>query len=309
MKLAVGATSRRLVEVAAQCGVHQIVASEAQVNRRGGYTGMTQDDLVWLVHEASRSRGPDARRPQVIRDHGHTLEIMDDDVTAGFDGLHLDVELLDPSLQHTALLDMADRYADVVRWLEIGGEHIARPQNLVLLDNWMEHVGTVPNVFVYNAGTYVWADRQVGDFNVSPAVVLGDLGEVREYQVAMQHGGHVDLKFHNCDWIPWSTIRRYTDSVGYVNVAPELGLLETQLILRHLTTPRRNDVLNHAYASNAWRRWFNDDEGTRDERALCALRYLQWTDDVVAAGTTLSSTGEEVVRGELRAWITARLGA
>ena len=114
MKLAVGAVSRRVVEEAAKLQVHQIVASRAQVNETGGYTGMTSRELVEIVKQQGNGK------TEVVRDHGGPLqsgfnddgiESLQDDVNAGFDGLHLDVCKLPRADQPKTLRALIKQFA------------------------------------------------------------------------------------------------------------------------------------------------------------------------------------------------------
>src|SRR5262245_14331805 len=96
--IAVGAVSQRVVMVAANLKVPQIVASRRQVNESGGYIGWTPEQLVVIVRELSGGV------TDVIRDHGGPFQdgsddddwerAFDIDVAAGFDGLHIDVSKL-----------------------------------------------------------------------------------------------------------------------------------------------------------------------------------------------------------------------
>jgi hypothetical protein len=322
MKLAVGATSRRLVEVAVELGVHQVVASHAQVKVGGGYTGLDQHELVRLVRTGNPGSafdemfpslagiGPvdEVRTTDVVRDHGHLVAELDADVEAGFDALHLDVEPYAEVDRVDALLKLGIRFSGDAQKIELGGEHLAHTENVELLRRWYGMFGSESPVshLVYNGGTYVWADRQVGAFKVVPTGVVEDLATLRrgfeEYQSTP-----IKFKLHNCDWVAPAELGRFAAAVDVFNVAPELGRLETAAILLTKVPSKRAALLDRAYSSRAWERWFKPSEGTFSDRAHCALRYLQTSDPVVAdAWSNLSDEDEAFVRGELRAWIAAR---
>lgn len=307
MKLAVGATSRRLVEVAASLGVHQIVASHAQVRTRGGYTGMDQTELVALVRGANAAaRQPN--RTEVVRDHGHIAAQLDADLDAGFDGLHLDVEPFADADRDDVLLKLGRRYAGGSAYVELGGEHVEHDRNVELLRLWYDAgLGPVRN-FVLNVGTRTWADRQCGQLGAPPAYAEQERLDVARLGLGY---GHVpaELKLHNCDWIAYAELTRYAGAVAVFNVAPELGRLETDAILALKSPVEREQLLDFAYRSGAWRRWYNAGEGTTDDRARCALRYLQVDDATIARALfELSDDDESYVRGVLREWIAVRLG-
>lgn len=287
MLLCVGAASRRIVEEAAQLRVHQIVASRRQVAYPFGYTGLAPDTLVKLVHNLSKGE------TQVVRDHGGPLqggydddgiEAFDADVAAGFDGLHIDVCALPPTEQHERLVDLCQRYVNQVK-LEIGGEHEHASTNKRLL-TVVANAGIRADYVVIGAGTHVWADQQ--------------LGRVRDTDVVRSALSHahflgVKTKVHNMDWIG---SRHTVDAFDAYNLAPELGQVEVRAILTMLPPEEARTLLKYAYDSGVWSRWFKDDEGTRVQRAECAIRYLLEDSFVIELiDSVWSETAELYVRG------------
>lgn len=286
MRLCVGAASRRIVEEAARLGVHQIVASRRQVAYPFGYTGLAPDTLVKLVRELSGGE------TQVVRDHGGPLqggyrddgvEAFDADVAAGFDALHVDVCELPPIEQGGCLIDLCERYAGKVK-LEIGGEHEAPLHNKRLLTT-VVNSGIEPDYVVIGVGTHVWADQQIGRVRDNTGV-----------RSALAHARHLGIKtkVHNMDWIG----DRRTYEFDAYNLAPELGQVEVRAILTMLPPLEARTLLKYAYDSGVWSRWFNDDEGTRQQRAECAIRYLLEDSAVTALiGSVWNEGAELYVRG------------
>lgn len=263
MKLCVGAVSQRVVEEAASLQVHQIVASRRQVDVGGGYTGYDQRDLVNVVARLSGGA------TKVIRDHGGPLQggTTDDgtdsfryDIQAGFDGLHLDVCLLPKNEQKEALRDLIRMHGRSVP-IEVGGEHDTQEWNDELLDVAIS-LGVQPTYQVVGAGTYVWADRQYGTL-LGP--VLQDLT-----RHARERG--IGTKAHNMDFI--GNRLRYDSMLDAYNIAPEFGMVEVRAVLTMLDHLDAMNLLVYAYLTDAWRRWFHADEGTWQDRAECALRYV-----------------------------------
>ena len=78
------------------------------------------------------------------------------------------------------------------------------------------------------------------------------------------------MKAHNLDWAGG---RQAYDLDGYYNVAPELGNVEVDAWLAVLPYSEGRQLLDSAYDTGAWLRWFGEGEGTRLERSRCALRY------------------------------------
>lgn len=293
MILCVGAVSRRVVEEAAKLGVYQIVASRHQVDLDGGYTGMNQEELVKIVKRLSGDR------TRVARDHGgplqgvsgdddYGLESFDADVEAGFEDLHIDVCKLPDELQASQLHDLCVRYQDAPVTIEIGAEHGTNESNLKLADV-ARRTKIMMSYVVINVGTYVWNDEQQGR--------MLPLAEVARWaQHASAQG--VRTKMHNADWFPLRRMPLLRNLIDAYNVAPEYALLETDLLLTVLPWERAEELLTLAYASLAWRRWFRDDEGTTDQRARCAVRYVMNTPQVREL-VKLNSEQESYVRNAI----------
>lgn len=265
MRLCVGATSRRVVEEAAKLQVHQIVASRSQVEGDYGYSGFTPESLVETVRELSTGA------TEVVRDHGGPnqggkldyLEALHADVAAGFHGLHLDVCKLPYEEQTDSLKHMINDLVGANVHFEVGGEHEPNDWNHHLLETALGE-GIVPKYSVAGFGSHVWMDRQCG----RPVTVTH-----LENITRVNAGLGVKTKIHNADWIG-KRIATYGECVDSYNLAPELGCLEIDLLLTQLTGNAAVDLLDYAYKSNKWTRWFNDDQGTYFDRAKCALRYL-----------------------------------
>ena len=165
MKLGVGAVSRIVVEEALKLKVPQIVASRRQVNIDGGYTGITQKQLVTMGKELSDGE------TSIVRDHGGPyqngdenddwLTEFDDDIEAGFDSLHLDVSKLPRADQVEELQYLIGQYGGRARF-EVGGERDDQEWLDVILRSALE-VGT-PDYAVMDTGGHIHADRQSGMF-------------------------------------------------------------------------------------------------------------------------------------------------
>lgn len=295
MKLCVGATSRRVVEEAARVQVHQIVASRSQVEGDYGYSGFTPETLVDTVKKFSDGT------TEVVRDHGGPdlggrgdyLESLHADVAAGFDGLHVDVCKLPYEEQANALKFTLNELAGAPVSIEIGGEHEANDWNFHLMEVAIGE-GITPSYVVAGFGSFVWMDRQCGR-----PVSTTHLENIT--YVNLRHGSKT--KIHNADWVG-KRLEHYGEFVDAYNIAPEMGCLEVDLLLSQLHHGAVDDLLQYAYDTNKWRRWFNPHEGTWFDRAKCALRYLledPYVSDI--SKEFMSDDGEEFIRKQLRAHI------
>jgi hypothetical protein len=264
--LCVGAASRRVVEEAARLGVHQVVASRRQAGEFApGYTGYTSETLAETVHKLSGGV------TSVVRDHGGPHQngnftdddwtaALDADLDAGFDGLHLDVCHLPSEQQAAELTRLCMRYSGRTA-VEVGGE-----RNSGFRLRWLLEVALKvcqPYAAVAAFGGNIRADRQCGSL-IPPA----EAADVIEFYSGA-YGVHA--KAHNFDWL---TARGgYAGDEALYNVAPEFGNVEIDAWLHLLTHGDGQEILNFAYGTGSWERWFHESQGTRFERARAALRY------------------------------------
>lgn len=292
MKLCVGAVSPRVVEVAASLGVHQIIASRRQVNVNGGYTGITPKQLVDMVHSHSTS----TNRTHVVRDHGGPLQggfdddgidAFDADVDAGFDALHIDVCYVPRDDQPCVLTNLIRRYRNSVD-IQIGGERDEQAWLNQLLEVTLPLV--TPTYAVIDLGGHVDSDRQQGA-RFLPFDTAWDF--TQQYHALGTH-----TVAHNMDFTGHRL--KYHGAIDAYNVAPEFGVVEIDAILTTLPFDVSRDVLEYAYRSRAWTRWFSVNNGTWLERAKCALRYIMHTDTYVRDRLTLTDDQESFVRSMIR---------
>lgn len=266
--LCVGVTSRLVAEEAAKLGVAQIIASRRQVNASGGYTGLTQRDLVELVKTFGNGK------TEVIRDHGGPYQNgnpaddwmaeLDEDARAGFSGLHLDVSKLSRHEQVAELQRLVNRYAPSgALSIQIGGERDDQAHLFALLAATLA-AGARPSHCVIALGGHASADRQCGEM-ISPP-------EARHITRAYRSLG-VKSVAHNMDFCDRD---KYSEVVDAVNVAPEYGVIEMDAWLRAVPRHMTAELLDAGYNSQRWMRWFGMPGrlGTRFERARCGLRYI-----------------------------------
>ena len=280
MKLCVGAASRRVVEEAARLRVCQIVASRRQAGEfTPGYTGYTSASLVQAVKELSGGV------TQVVRDHGGPYQngnkdddwtaAFDADTDAGFDILHLDVSALPAGEQPAELTRLCQRYAGRTA-VEVGGERDTQEHLNMLLETALK--ACIPVAAIAALGGHIHADRQCGHLIPAARAVAIE---------AAYADRHVAVKAHNLDWLGG---RQSYPLAGFYNVAPEFGNTEIDAWLRVLPHDQGQRILDSAYRSGAWRRWFTGTEGTPLERARAALRYRLQTPGVTRVLTAHDDT-------------------
>ncbi len=252
-----------------------------------GYTGYTSASLVQAVKELSGGE------TEVVRDHGGPFQngdpaddwvaALDADTDAGFDVLHLDVSKLpDGDEQREELTALCRRYGGRIA-VEVGGERNTQSRLHFLLEAALKVCQ--PRAAVAALGGYIWADRQYGH--------LVSLHEAN--QIAVVYGAHqVAVKAHNLDWAGGRTAY---DLPGFYNVAPEFANVEIDAWLHVLPQLQGRQILDFAYNTGSWRRWFTEGEGTWMERGRCALRYHLAAPEVTRI---LGRHEDRYVRGAIR---------
>ena len=290
MKLCVGAVSRIVVEEAAKLKVPQIVASRRQVDIGGGYTGYDQAGLVDTVERLSDGK------TDVVRDHGGPyrngkkdddwIASFDADVDAGFDVLHIDVCDILKEDQQEVLRGLLERYARRVR-VEVGGERDSQEWLDTLLDTALEY--TIPEYTVTCVGGYAHADRQAG--YRKPIETVAEITQ-------RYHDKGTHSKAHNMDLM--GKRLDYAPVLDAYNVAPEFASVELDAWFRAMSFEDTWFILDRAYESKEWTRWFDPNEGTRYERARCAARYIMNRPDIkFVFDGYMGTVVEEYVRSEV----------
>jgi hypothetical protein len=186
--------------------------------------------------------------------------------------------------QPKTLIALIERYGHQIAF-EIGGERDDQEWLSELTHAVFAAHCALPATVVIEAGGHIWADRQCGYFQPP---------EKLQVTVDSFHGRGIKVKAHNMDW---AGHRKQYVALDYYNIAPEFSDVEVKAILTVLDERDATSVLNNAYDSMKWTRWFNDDQGTWLERASCAVRYTM--DDL----PELTESQDAFVRNQIHAAI------
>ncbi len=125
-----------------------------------------------------------------------------------------------------------------------------------------------PLYVVGQTGSLVKSTYQVGNFDQEIVKQL--------VEVATKHG--VKLKEHNADYISASDVQRRADlGVGAINVAPEFGVAQTQVLIETARKVQANDLLWKFYQEvldgGKWKKWAWGNTFDDGEKILCAGHY------------------------------------
>ena len=86
------------------------------------------------------------------------------------------------------------------------------------------------------------------------------------------HSFGLKAKEHNSDYLSdEEIIKRIESGVDSLNIAPEMGVIETSVILNRLKKNEslRNDFFNLCYSSGKWRKWVDKEPDPETIAKIC----------------------------------------
>jgi tagatose-1,6-bisphosphate aldolase non-catalytic subunit AgaZ/GatZ len=227
-------------------------------------------------------------------------ESMREDIEAGFDLLHVDTsaDLTGAADESTAIkraVDLCGEMVDFARSTgheplfefgfetqgpEVGDPDVFQAQVDQTMEQLRQRALRPPLFLVAQTGTKVMETSNIGHLKTVPRSVVGKLREL----AAVVTGHGFALKAHNCDYLNHVDLGHLVEGgVDALNVAPELGVVETRAFLRLLRqlglTSQADRFLELAYESNAWRKWMiPGSQAPPTQRAVIAGHYVYNTE-------------------------------
>jgi hypothetical protein len=256
-----------------------LIASKAQIDHDGGYVNnWTTEQFVEHVNKLKKNFtdadvllcrdhcGPGFKKSTNVVDHYITAVA---DIDAGFDLIHVDFCHLQSN--HKGKLEASKQLIEHIQKInpqmmfEIGtDENVgAAEMNLDRIENDIDFFLSFcdPKFYVVQTGSLIKEINQVGSYDEPSVELISDL----------LHSRDLKLKEHNADYLSFNDLKRRRKAVDAVNIAPMLGVIQTNFVLHRCmlhgfdTTP----FLNKAYDSGRWSKWLYNN--TADNKYLCAL--------------------------------------
>lgn len=286
MELALGPMSPEIVEAVFRYShFHRkplmLIASKNQIDYNGGYVnGWTTQEYMTFVSEMRASHplakvtvcrdhcGPGFNGKQDMEDVYATIE---HDIKNGFDLIHIDFchylgdkdEQLKASQE--AILHCQKLNSSIL--LEIGtDENTGTGYSLPNLAEWERDIDFFksfcsPQYYVVQTGSLVKEIDQVGTLNKTFV----------ERAAGMLNSKGIKLKEHNADYLSRSQIDERRGIVDAQNIAPQLGVIQTQTILLKcliygISTERFEQVVYHG---GKWKKWLHTN--TPENKKLCTM--------------------------------------
>ncbi|MBT3940952.1 hypothetical protein HOD83_02490 [Candidatus Woesearchaeota archaeon] len=258
-----------------------IIASKNQIDHNGGYVnGWNTKQFMDFVKDLKGTYSNS--NVMICRDHcgpgfngiydtEDTYKTIKTDIENGFDFIHIDFckhkgardERLDEAkkaIQYCLKLN-----PNIV--LEIGTDENEGDQfSITNLQEVKEEVEFFtnfckPKYYVVQTGSLVKEINQVGGFNQE------FIERIREFLKSKD----IKLKEHNADYFSKDQIETRNGVVDALNIAPQLGALQTMLVLQKCITygVDFDEFIEEAYNSKKWEKWLHTNKP--DNKFLCAV--------------------------------------
>jgi hypothetical protein len=235
------------------------IPSRRQVDISGGYSGFTTKSLTEYV----KAINP---RVMIERDHsGPDQGRIQDDGFASLkeDCKYMDIIHIDPWKAYKSYQEGLEWTLRMIEYcstensklfFEIGTEEAIRPFSVTELDDFLKDVKSrLPSEIVsrikyvvIQCGTQLEATKNVGQF--SPEKLQAML------EIVHKHG--FEAKEHNGDWVAPSIFKQKMKyGLTHFNIAPELGEIETRVLLSVFSKEDFETFYTLCYESKTWVKW------------------------------------------------------
>lgn len=289
-KLALGPMSSEAIEATYKYSEENnvqlmLISSKSQIDWNGGYVNnwntqqyseyLDQMDKKYPMSDVLICRdhcgtgfNNNVRFDNLKKDLVDVIKTVEYDLAYGFDLIHVDMCHL--KTNHSGKLKWTVKILDLIKkikpttLLELGTDEnlgnaavdlIQLERDIKFFSEWK------PVFYVAQTGSLIKEINQVGTFE--PTVV----GKTAD----LLHRNEFKLKEHNADYLSVNDLNLRKGIVDAVNIAPMLGVLQTNFIL-HKSMQYGFDTtafLDRSYASGRWKKWLYKNE--MSNKYLCAL--------------------------------------
>ena len=258
-----------------------LIASKNQIDHAGGYVNnWTTKEYVNFLREMQKKYPNSSIK--ICRDHcgpgfngiydiEDSYKTIKSDIENGFDLIHIDFCNL--KVDKNTKFDESKKAIEYCLKLnpdialEIGtdentGANYSLP-NLAEIEEEINFFTNFckPEFYVIQTGSLVKEINQVGNFNKS----------FIETALKILKKKGLKLKEHNADYLPRENISLRKGLVDAMNIAPQLGVIQTQLIINKCLVYGINfdDFLKEAYDGEKWKKWMRDN--SKENKLLCSV--------------------------------------
>ena len=182
------------------------------------------------------------------------------DATNNFDIIHID-----PWKVYTENKDGLFETIENIKYInsinkncffEVGTEEAIRKFEIeefdIFLNDLKKYLGNLFDNIKYGviqSGTRLIETKNIGRFD----------SERLEKMINICNKYKILSKEHNGDYLSLDSIKhRFDLGLSAINIAPEFGIFETDILLEHMTNEQKEDFFNICYKSGKWKNWVDD---------------------------------------------------
>ena len=284
--LAVGPMSPEVVEAIFRFSHYNrkelmIIASKNQIDYNRGYVNnWTTKDFMAFINKMKQTY-PNSN-VKICRDHcgpgfngiydlEDSYKTIEADIKNGFDLIHIDFcnfkgskeeQFLESKKAVEYCYNLNPRIS-----IEIGTDENAGTNFGFMNLQEVEHEISFftqfckPEFYVVQTGSLIKEINQVGNFNKE---------FVNKISRVLRSKG-IKLKEHNADYLSKEEIKAREGIVDAMNIAPQLGVVQTMLILKKCLIYGIDftDFLNEVYKNGKWKKWMHSN--TAENKFLCCV--------------------------------------
>ena len=242
-----------------------LIPSRRQIEYNGGYVNN------WNTKEFVEYVKQNSKYIAIQRDHGGPGQGLNDDdgyESLKHDCLYCDSIHIDPWKKYQNFNEGLEwtlkmiEYCNEINnkiYFEIGTEEAIRPFSNEEINTMLTFLkkNLDDNIFerilfcVIQSGTALQNGENIGVYN---NIKLQNMIEI-------VNKFNIKTKEHNGDFMDNKIMQdRFSNNLSSINIAPELGILETKIILENVKESSRDfdDIYDICYKSNKWKKWVND---------------------------------------------------
>jgi len=256
-----------------------LIASKNQIDYNGGYVNNWNTEQYMNFVKSLKIKYPESD-VVICRDHcgpgfngifdlEDTYNTIRSDIENGFDLIHIDFCHFKGSKEEMlAESKKAIEYCKSLNpniKIEIGtdentGKFYDSPSEILEdLNFYLDFIK--PDFYVVQSGSLVMEINQVGSYNDD---FMKEVSEVLKSK-------NVKIKEHNADYLNGKEINKRSNVVGALNIAPQMGVVQTQLMIQKCLQYGIdfNGFLDKSYNSKKWEKWLKDN--TSENKFLCSV--------------------------------------
>ncbi len=285
-KLAVGPMSSEIIEAVFRYSNYNrkelmLIASKNQIDYSGGYVNRwTTVDYMNFIAQM-KQKYPNSK-VVICRDHcgpgfngnfniEDTYKTIQADIENGFDLIHIDLcHYIGSTDEKFEVSKKLIEYCFSLKpsvMLEIGTDENAGDNfsisNLSEIEKEINFFKGFcdPEFYVVQTGSLTKETNQVGDFNES---------FIKNISVLLKKNG-LKLKEHNADYLSKDEIKKRKGIVDAMNIAPQLGVVQTNLVLSKclMFGIDFTDFLEEVYNRKKWEKWLYKND--LNNKFLCSI--------------------------------------